>query len=431
MIYIDLPTISQGTTEQQLAEIRSYIYKSNEQMNATLANLTVDKIWEQTASALSASDNSKGETDKLVSQYQKIRDLIIKTADTIIQTDEQMKMTMNGSYLAKSQFGKYLLNTSVELEGKSTGFTQLYTYASELGSDYDNYKIYQQNFIKQGLLDDSDGIPVYGIDVGLLTSEFEVDGEKVKVNSNKKLRITPDKLSLYENKYEVAYIEKEQIYFPSAVISGGSININNKFTVSSEGIINAKEGNFSGTLATNSLMASWNKWSNGGIKLENSQINTYYLGEQIFSISPNRIAFYKLYSDGSSLEMANLQRLQYGNHAGLGIKLEYPLGSFFTIAKESDDSLGYAPLITYSRGNVAYIAGNNIKQYGEGLNIETPCYFHNSEVRGMNIKQISSDGYATRSVRTWIKCVDENGNEYTSEIKVRNGLITLLDGDEL
>ncbi len=405
-------------------------------MNATLANLTVDKIWEQTANALSASGNSKGETEKLVSQYQKVRDLIIKTADTIIQTDEQMKMTMNGSYLAKSQFGEYLLNTSVEVDGTSTGFSQLYTYASELGSNYDNYKIYQQNFIKQGLLDDSESVPIYGIDVGLLTSEFEVERngviEKITVNSNNKLRITPDKLSLFEGNCEVAYIEKEQIYFPNAVISGGSIDINDgKFKVTSEGIVTAKEGNFSGTLATNSLTASWNKWSNGGIKLENSQINTYYLGEQIFSISPNKIAFYKLYSDGSSLEMANFQRFQYGNHAGLGIKLEYPLGSFFTIAKDSDDSLGYAPLITYSRGALEHISGDNILKYGEGLNIETPCYFHNSEVRGMNIKEISSDGYTTRSVRTWIKCIDKNGNEYTSEIKIRNGLITYFDGDEL
>ena len=41
--------------EQQLAEIRSYIYRNNEQINATLSNLTIDKIWEQTASAISAS----------------------------------------------------------------------------------------------------------------------------------------------------------------------------------------------------------------------------------------------------------------------------------------------------------------------------------------------------------------------------------------
>ena len=122
MIYLDLPNISKsGSVEQQLAEIRSYIYRNNEQINATLSNLTVDKIWEQTASAISASGVDIDEKADILSKYQKIRDLIIKTADVIIQTDEQWQMAMNGSYLAKSQFGEYLLNTSVEIDGKSTG----------------------------------------------------------------------------------------------------------------------------------------------------------------------------------------------------------------------------------------------------------------------------------------------------------------------
>ena len=46
MNFIDLPNIGNGTAEEQLAQIRSYIYRNNEQLNATLANLSVDKMWE-------------------------------------------------------------------------------------------------------------------------------------------------------------------------------------------------------------------------------------------------------------------------------------------------------------------------------------------------------------------------------------------------
>lgn len=235
MIYLDLPTINgAGTVEQQLSEIRSYIFRSNEQLNASLSNLTVDKIWAQTASALSVANEDSEEKTDILTKYQKIRDLIIKSADIIIQADEQWQMAMNGSYLAKSQFGEYLLNTSVEIDGESTGFTQLYTYSSELGSDYGNYKSYQQNFIKEGLLDNAEATPIYGIDVGLLTSEFTVtkeDGttETITVDSNKKMRITPTKLSLFDNDIEVAYISEGEIHFPKANITGGSININDNF----------------------------------------------------------------------------------------------------------------------------------------------------------------------------------------------------------
>ena len=440
MIYLDLPNISNsGTLEQQLAEIRSYIYRNNEQINATLSNLTIDKIWEQTASAISASGGDNEEKSDILSKYQKIRDLIIKTADVIIQTDEQWQMAMNGSYLAKSQFGEYLLNTSVKIDGKSTGFTQLYTYSSELGSDYGNYKSYQQNFIKEGLLDETGATPIYGIDVGLLTSEFTVtkeDGstETVTVDSNKRLRITPVKLSLYDGNNEVAYIEENEIYFPKANINGGSINIGNgKFKVTSTGIMTAKEGSFSGSLAVDSLTASWNKWSNGGIKLENSQINSYYAGEKIFSIVPNKFSFYKLHSDGSSLEMANIQRLIYGNHAGLGIKLDFPIGSFFTIAKESDTSgLGYAPLLTYSRGQMSpYVSGDNIYN-AEGLHIETACYFHDYSINNVNFKNgIRSDGENTTTGKIWVYCRGSNGSEFWAELQVRNGLITSLYTEDL
>lgn len=435
MIYLDLPNISNsGTVEQQLAEIRSYIYRNNEQMNATLSNLTVDKIWEQTASAISASNGDNEENVDILSNYQKIRDLIIKTADVIIQTDEQWKMAMNGSYLAKSQFGKYLLNTSVEIDGKSTGFTQLYTYSTGLGSDYGNYKSYQQNFIKEGLLDDTGATPIYGIDVGLLTSEFTVEKEDgtteiVSVDSNKRLRITPVKLSLYDGNNEVAYIKESEIYFPKANINGGSINIGNgNFKVTSTGVMTAKKGTFSGSLSVDSLTASWNKWSNGGIKLENSQINSYYGGEQIFSISPNKFSFYKLYSDGSSLEMANIQRLSYGNHTGLGIKLEFPLGAFFTISKDSDTTLGYTPLLTYSRGQMSpYVSGDNI--YGaEGLHIETPCYFHNTALLNANLKEVNIDsatsgGYTTKSGTTNILVRNSEGSEFWTTLTIKNGLI--------
>lgn len=440
MIFLDLPNISNsGTVEQQLAEIRSYIYRNNEQINATLSNLTIDKIWEQTSSAISVLSGDNEEKSDVLSQYQKIRDLIIKTADIIIQTDEQWQMAMNGSYLAKGQFGEYLLNTSVEIDGKSTGFTQLYTYSSELGSDYNDYKSYQQNFIKEGLLDDTGTTPIYGIDVGLLTSEFSVtkdDGttETVTVDSNKKLRITPLKLSLYDGSNEVAYIEEKEIYFPKANIKGGSINIGNgKFKVTSGGVITAKEGTFSGELDVKSLTASWSKWSGEQIKLEESQINSYYNGEQIFSISPNEFTFYRLGSDGSTQKMAHIQRLKYNSHEGLGIKLAFPFGSFFTIATDSDkDTFGYAPIITYSRGKTEpYVNGNNI--YNEiGLHIEAPCSFHNNFVSGVNFNApILSGGDSTTTGKIWVYCRDSNDTEFWAELKVRNGLVTSLYTEDI
>lgn len=433
MIYLDLPNISNsGTVEQQLSEIRSYIYRNNEQINATLSNLTIDKIWEQTASAISASGGDNEEKSDILSKYQKIRDLIIKTADVIIQTDEQWQMAMNGSYLAKSQFGEYLRDTSVQIGADSTSFTQLYTYSTDLRSDYDNYKTYQQNFIKQGLLDDTEATPTYGIDVGLLTSEFTVtkeDGttETVTVDSNKRLRITPVKLSLYDGNNEVAYIEENEIYFPKANINGGSINIGNgNFKVTSTGELTAKTGNYSGNISASSIATSLNNWSSY-IKLSDGYLDTYYNGEITSRLGGQGQTFY----NDNSVEMGKFSVSNYNGKLGIGTILKHGTGTFITIAGHynSGTATTYVPDVVWSRGNTGEIQNNIYPEMG--LHISTPCYFRNSNVTGMDILDIKSDHCDTITGKIKVRCMDSKGSEFWSELEVHNGLITSLYTEDL
>lgn len=248
MNFIDLPNIGNGTAEEQLAQIRSYIYRNNEQLNATLANLSVDKMWEQTASALSASNGDIVEVNKdLMSRYATIRDLVIKTADVVIQSDEKFTSQMNGNYVAISDFGKYLRDTTLDISGSSVGIEYLYNYASQLETDLDNYKVNQTSYIKQGLLDESGASPIYGVEVGLLSDSFEYNGKVIDTRSNLKTRITPTEMSWWAENKKLFYLDKDSVYFPYAKITGGSINIGNgTFTVDSFGNINATSGTIGG-----------------------------------------------------------------------------------------------------------------------------------------------------------------------------------------
>ena len=248
MNFIDLPNIGNGTAEEQLAQIRSYIYRNNEQLNATLANLSVDKMWEQTASALSASNGDVIEVNKdLMSRYATIRDLVIKTADVVIQSDEKFTSQMNGNYVAISDFGKYLRDTTLDISGSSVGIEYLYNYASQLETDLDNYKVNQTSYIKQGLLDESGASPIYGVEVGLLSDSFEYNGKVIDTRSNLKTRITPTEMSWWAENKKLFYLDKDSVYFPYAKITGGSINIGNgTFTVDNFGNINATSGTIGG-----------------------------------------------------------------------------------------------------------------------------------------------------------------------------------------
>ena len=346
MIFLDLPNINgKGTPEQQLAEIRSYIYKNNEQINTALSNLTIDKIWEQTASAVSSAGQSEDKTPKILKQYQRIRDLIIKTADVVAQSDEKMEMAFNGSYLAKSQFGEYLRNTSVEIDGSSTGFTELYRYSSRIGTDYTEYKLDFENYIKRGLLGEDDGAPVYGIEVGLLSDSIIVDGEEKSTGNRLRTRMTPSEMSFWEGSTKVAYINSGHIWFPKANITGGSININNKFIVSSTGKMTATSGTFGGTLDAsklsirNSVANAWNSKNNDRIVLEtlnNTPSLSIYseidnVDQRVFNLSEDGIDFYKRYA-GVDDVMAKLHRETYGEgHWGISMSLRRNFGEFFAV----------------------------------------------------------------------------------------------------
>lgn len=350
MMYIDLPNINpNGTAEQQLAEIRSYIYRNNEQINAALSNLGPEKVFEAATTALSSAADSENELPEHLNRYRKLRDLIIKTADSIVKTEETWSMALNGSYLAKSQFGEYLLNTSVTVDGNSTGFTELYGYSTALGSDYGIYKHNMQNYIKHGLLDDSGATPVYGIEVGLLEDEFTIIDEETGAETTitptyrYRTRITPDKWSFLRDSSsssaEVAYITEDMICFPKAEINGGSINIGNNFQVTNDGILTAAGGVF-----------NWNN-NNNRMNISGSGFNFYEKisgnNQKIFSLSPQAITFYRPDSQLYDQPMVHLKRGKRhdGAEVGLEIDLRGRMCDYFSILRTDSVVTRYITII--------------------------------------------------------------------------------------
>lgn len=430
MIFLDLPNINgKGTPEQQLAEIRSYIYKNNEQINTALSNLTIDKIWEQTASAVSSASQSEDETPKILKQYQRIRDLIIKTADVVAQSDEKMEMAFNGSYLAKSQFGEFLRNTSVEIDGSSTGFTELYRYSSRIGTDYTEYKLDFENYIKRGLLGEDDGAPIYGIEVGLLSDSIIVDGEEKSTGNRLRTRMTPSEMSFWDGSTKVAHITSGAIHFPAAHITGGSIDIgaNHEFKVLSDGTMTATSGTFGGTLDASSVtikssvQTAWNNCSNNYIKLDSNKLKFYSYSfddssiQQTFQIAEESISFYK--RDGVDKVMAELRRnhFYYNNsHWGIELSLKTGIGEYFSLgypytlngANYYEYGFTYVPPVATGAESMPFPFNG-----GEGLYIDAPIHVF----------------YHNRTNNTYIRyntVADDSFTIGNTTYHIRNGLIT-------
>lgn len=255
---LDFPAFVSTGTNESVQEIKTYLYRQAEALNAHFSNLTVDAIWKQTAQALTASDTAKtAEKPSLAAGYEDVKALVIKSAEVAVKESEKIYKELSGRYLALSDYGKYFQHTTFTIEGSSYGVTEMFTYTSQLDSEDSSVRVETKNYIKQGLLDDSSLVPIYGVDIGLLSKKVTADGTVLEEETAPiKTRITPDAWELWRYGNKVAYTSENSIYFPNARITGGSIDINGRFSVDANGYMYASGGSFSGTITSGTINSS-------------------------------------------------------------------------------------------------------------------------------------------------------------------------------
>lgn len=217
MVDIRLPNINGKTTEQQMAQIRSYLYQMVEQLNWALNTIDTDNMTENRNIVVSKSDSMT--EPEAQSTFNAIKSLIIKSADIVTAYQEEFNKTFSGEYVAKSDFGTYMNTTMQELDISPDAIKQSFTDIQTIESDVDGINdalVDVTAHIKTGkLYEDDDGSPVYGVEVG---QKDIVDGVEV---FNKYARFTSSRLSFYDqNGTEVSYISDYKLYITNVVITG-------------------------------------------------------------------------------------------------------------------------------------------------------------------------------------------------------------------
>lgn len=196
-----LPNITAPDTAGKLNQLQRYLYALVEQLN-----------WELGASAPSAPQTIAAPKPAPAETFSSIKSLIIKSADIIEAYSDKITQTLEGKYVAQSEFGTFTEETAQTLEQTAREVTQLFSNLQRIESTLIGVNAY----LRSGLLyyDDS-GVPIYGLEVGQQT---QVDGETV---FNKYARFTAGKLSFYDaNDNEVAYISDYQLHITNVEVGG-------------------------------------------------------------------------------------------------------------------------------------------------------------------------------------------------------------------
>lgn len=250
-----LPNIPDGTPQEQMRYMRSYMYQLVEQLQWALDNIGTQTS--PTATTVvqvgSSSKPSSSSTVDADATFNAIKSLIIKSADIVDAYYEEINNKLEGEYVAVSDFGEYSEQTSQEIVENSQSIDRTFNSTQEIKTDVNksldsisgevgqvdskvdgvktelatdiktvqeqvealNYLVDIKAHIKMGVVDNVNGSPVYGIEVGQTTAE---DGVIVY---DKFARFTADRLSFYDqNGIEVAYISDYKLHITYADITG-------------------------------------------------------------------------------------------------------------------------------------------------------------------------------------------------------------------
>ena len=196
------PSIAGKTTQEQLESMRRYLCSVTEQLN--LADWSAKAALTEISQAIDADSLSEAEKKTTLSGYAALKALIIKTADFAAANSETWSTKLSGSYVAISDFGKYLEKTQLTIEGNSVGIKQLYDYTAGVNNQF---SVNSQQYIKTGLLYYKDAVPVYGVGVGNIETTVTDGGERViDQTKNELVTVTPGRVSFWQDGQEVAYL---------------------------------------------------------------------------------------------------------------------------------------------------------------------------------------------------------------------------------
>ena len=224
------PSIAGKTTQEQLESMRRYLCSVTEQLN--LADWSAKATLTEISQAIDADSLSEAEKKTTLSGYGALKALIIKTADFAAANSETWSTKLSGSYVAISDFGKYLEKTQLTIEGNSVGIKQLYDYTAGVNNQF---SVNSQQYIKTGLLYYKDAVPVYGVGVGNIETTVTDGGEQViDQTKNELVTVTPDRVSFWQDGQEVAYLSDKKLHFPSGTLEAAGAVLSGKITAAAD-----------------------------------------------------------------------------------------------------------------------------------------------------------------------------------------------------
>ena len=221
-----MPACPAGSVQQQVMQQYSYLFQMAQQLNVALGQL-------ESGGTAAPSGGTAAPAAEREQQYQTLKSMIVKTADTVQRRMDQLSAKLTGGYVAASEFGTYVERLNAYLEANPEAMTQYYSFFADLQAStetvsaaFEQYRLETEGYIRTGIVCYDGAVPQYGVAVGqnLICRVVE--------QNDFRATFTASKLSFWQDASEVAYVSNNRLYITNiTVLEGMSIG---EWEISSE-----------------------------------------------------------------------------------------------------------------------------------------------------------------------------------------------------
>ena len=120
-----MPPSPRGSVQEQLVRQYSYLFQMAQQLNVALGQL-------ESGGTAAPSGGTSAPAAEREQQYQTLKSMIVKTADTVQRRMDQLSAKLMGEYVAASEFGTYVERLNAYLEANPEALTQYYSFFADL-----------------------------------------------------------------------------------------------------------------------------------------------------------------------------------------------------------------------------------------------------------------------------------------------------------
>ena len=216
-----MPPSPRGSVQEQLVRQYSYLFQMAQQLNVALGQL-------ESGGTAAPSGGTAAPAAEREQQYQTLKSMIVKTADTVQRRMDQLSAKLTGEYVAASEFGTYVERLNAYLEANPEALTQYYSFCSDLQANmeavsaaFGQYRTETEGYIRTGIVGYDGAVPVYGVAVGQGLTVTDVDGETVVDQNNFRATFTAQRLSFWQDANEVAYVSNNRLYITNITVMEG------------------------------------------------------------------------------------------------------------------------------------------------------------------------------------------------------------------